>query len=543
MSHESFLAEIINNPDDDTPRLIYADWLEEQGDPRSEFIRLQCEIASRPSYDPALSELREQEQRFLDQHAPNWSKPVLRYAQNIHYERGLISKVTLRLSDASDRVHRISRLTPLQKVKLIQVSKGRMIQFIGSPELGLLSELDFSNEQLGPQVMKELASCEYLDSIRALRLSKCQLNHASIKALTNSPALRNLNELYLDSNRIDGRGINSLVNSSLLKNLKKIDLTNNPLESADLALLLRQGDLKNLESLYLHGLEDNEPLLPLAEAELPNLKHLQLAGPQAGLEMLEALHNSTLLDSLNSLELYPPENLATESSNRWIQLLARQDFSNLQFLKIQQYPFRGTNIEKLLRASWFHQLMNFNLPKPFNGLELQALSKSAALNSQRTLVCRQPVKMKQLEACVNSTFASRLIEYDVRYCELGDDLLRVLSANQSPITGLKLSHNPLGDTGLKILVTDEAFQQLQELELCRTHATEAGWLTFFELGNFPDLHSLNVQGNRLSSAVVQKMIHWKHAEQIKSLVIHTADVSASCYRQLQQRFPGLAVYA
>jgi uncharacterized protein (TIGR02996 family) len=41
--HEGFLADIIEHPADDTPRLVYADWLEEHSDPgRAEFIRTQC---------------------------------------------------------------------------------------------------------------------------------------------------------------------------------------------------------------------------------------------------------------------------------------------------------------------------------------------------------------------------------------------------------------------------------------------------------------------------------------------------------------------
>ena len=51
-SQQSFWNAIIENPDDDTPRLIYADWLEENGDPdRAEFIRLQCWIAERESHE------------------------------------------------------------------------------------------------------------------------------------------------------------------------------------------------------------------------------------------------------------------------------------------------------------------------------------------------------------------------------------------------------------------------------------------------------------------------------------------------------------
>jgi uncharacterized protein (TIGR02996 family) len=40
---EAFLAAIRANPTDDTARLMYADWLEERGDVRGEFIRLRVE--------------------------------------------------------------------------------------------------------------------------------------------------------------------------------------------------------------------------------------------------------------------------------------------------------------------------------------------------------------------------------------------------------------------------------------------------------------------------------------------------------------------
>ncbi len=47
--HDALLAAIITNPNEDTPRLVYADYLQEQGfDERAEFIRVQCEIASLP---------------------------------------------------------------------------------------------------------------------------------------------------------------------------------------------------------------------------------------------------------------------------------------------------------------------------------------------------------------------------------------------------------------------------------------------------------------------------------------------------------------
>jgi uncharacterized protein (TIGR02996 family) len=46
-THEgAFLQSICEAAGDDGPRLVYADWLEDNGQPqRAEFIRLQCRLA------------------------------------------------------------------------------------------------------------------------------------------------------------------------------------------------------------------------------------------------------------------------------------------------------------------------------------------------------------------------------------------------------------------------------------------------------------------------------------------------------------------
>jgi uncharacterized protein (TIGR02996 family) len=53
----AFLAAIKSAPNDDTLRLVYADWLDEQGRPGGEFLRIECQIAA---LDPAEFEQREQ---------------------------------------------------------------------------------------------------------------------------------------------------------------------------------------------------------------------------------------------------------------------------------------------------------------------------------------------------------------------------------------------------------------------------------------------------------------------------------------------------
>lgn len=44
MQEQVLINEIVENPELESPRLILADWLEERGDLRSTFLRLQCEF-------------------------------------------------------------------------------------------------------------------------------------------------------------------------------------------------------------------------------------------------------------------------------------------------------------------------------------------------------------------------------------------------------------------------------------------------------------------------------------------------------------------
>jgi uncharacterized protein (TIGR02996 family) len=69
---EAFLAAVAAAPDDDLPRLVAADWLEESGDAdRAEFIRLQCELAL-PGDPDRAERLRTREREFLNSPAAAW---------------------------------------------------------------------------------------------------------------------------------------------------------------------------------------------------------------------------------------------------------------------------------------------------------------------------------------------------------------------------------------------------------------------------------------------------------------------------------------
>lgn len=81
-----FLAAIRAAPDDDAPRLIYADWLDEHGQPeRAEFIRVQCELARRES-----PELRKRESELLAGRRDELAEPLTAPGLQFRFWRGFV---------------------------------------------------------------------------------------------------------------------------------------------------------------------------------------------------------------------------------------------------------------------------------------------------------------------------------------------------------------------------------------------------------------------------------------------------------------------
>jgi uncharacterized protein (TIGR02996 family) len=69
MSDDSFIEAILADPDDAALRLVYADWLEERGDPRGEFLRTSVALEDLPGQDQrsaALAARLEQLRPVLD---------------------------------------------------------------------------------------------------------------------------------------------------------------------------------------------------------------------------------------------------------------------------------------------------------------------------------------------------------------------------------------------------------------------------------------------------------------------------------------------
>src|SRR4051794_22541559 len=72
----AFLRSIKEAPADNTPRLVFADWLEEHGQPeRADLLRIPVELARLPENHPDRAVLKRREVELLAQHGQRWLGP------------------------------------------------------------------------------------------------------------------------------------------------------------------------------------------------------------------------------------------------------------------------------------------------------------------------------------------------------------------------------------------------------------------------------------------------------------------------------------
>jgi uncharacterized protein (TIGR02996 family) len=127
---EALLAAIIASPDDDLPRLVYADWLDEHTGAamvaapaaRAEFIRVQIERARAAPGDPRLPALARRE-GLLGQHRKEWGRPIqdLLPGAALVFRRGFVEQMTVQAAHFLRRRADVFRLAPIREVTVTQV--------------------------------------------------------------------------------------------------------------------------------------------------------------------------------------------------------------------------------------------------------------------------------------------------------------------------------------------------------------------------------------------------------------------------------------
>src|SRR5262249_39666688 len=115
---EDFLNAILANPDDDGLRMVFADWLEERGDPRGEFIRVQCELERMQPDDPRRPPLFARELALIRDNKDSWIGPFCRELFHWDFRRGFLQEIICTLEAFLRLADEIFRSQPVQDVTL-----------------------------------------------------------------------------------------------------------------------------------------------------------------------------------------------------------------------------------------------------------------------------------------------------------------------------------------------------------------------------------------------------------------------------------------
>ncbi len=246
MTHEeAFLEAILEAPDDDAPRLIFADWLEDNAQPdRAELIRVQCELARRPA-EQRGEDLRTQAIRLLHAHWDEWVGPLCelvgpRAARmgegwlelGMHtealqrFQRGFVESLTLEAGTFARRAEELYRLAPVRHLR-VWGGGGVATALAMCPHLARLEHLEFADYYSAP------------------------LDANDVRALAASGHPRRLAWLSLGRNNVGDEGALALVKAPWLRRLRRLDIDDCGLGDVAALALASCPELGHLEALSL----------------------------------------------------------------------------------------------------------------------------------------------------------------------------------------------------------------------------------------------------------------------------------------------------
>jgi uncharacterized protein (TIGR02996 family) len=297
---QAFLRDILDHPDDDVPRRVFADWLDEHGEAdRAEFIRAQVRLSTVPEGAGERLELGRRERQLLREHRDRWLAPLRGLVRDAHFRRGFVESAQFDAETFLDHGDEVFAREPVRGVSFLERPAGTLTQIAGSPHLARLHTLDLRNYRANGHVtglrvsaaeMIALAAAPAVAGLRTLDLGSCLLGADGVGALARSPHLTGLEHLRLGHARVGDAGVEVLA-ASPRRRLRTLDLGHDGIGPAGARALAAAPGLAGLTALGLGGndLEDEGVLALAGSPHLGGLGRLDLHGNNCSARGRQAL--------------------------------------------------------------------------------------------------------------------------------------------------------------------------------------------------------------------------------------------------------------
>lgn len=568
---EALLKAVFANPAEDTPRLMFADFVEENGDSdRAALIRLQCEHARLKPQAKRFRELTAELKPLLTK----LKKRIEPLPEDVEYtlRRGFV-QLKGEFGYIDDIGSLPARFTDLFRDGWVESVAMRFLPLDGisygaASLVAQAGELDVSVFPMHENTMVGLVA--NTATARATgRLARVVVHKNSQKAFDQLVRAAAGDEVSvggkLGAERRHGdlnpRTFDLLLRTGRLSGARAMTLAGRDLGDEQLQSLLDTADLSKLRELWLSewdltragvaALANGTALRQLIELNFDSVPPGDAAFP--GIRELAA---NTGLRNVSTLRL-----ISCGLSDVDVRTLAKSKcFPNLKVLELSQNPdLTEVGVAALLSAAHFphftrvilednHVLNRRFLPLLFAAADRPELELTTFDTTVRRRITKENV-IVEIESrrgeFVNAFFdlagakgGSRVTQFVARSLDLSATEMPALAAGLGPKTlqKLDLTNNPLRNDGVAALAKAFAEFDLRELVLaqCRIQGAGVAALTGSDL--YAQLHTLDLSQNNIGKAGCAALLKAEVPAGLKRLVLTGCRLAADDTKKLKAKF-------
>lgn len=253
---DALLAAIVAQPDDDTARLVYADWLQERGQEwRAQFIRAQVWAARAEPFGPEARRQEDEARRLVDVAPGEWVRHLQQRLVRWKFRRGFVEHADVNVATFPRDAAELFHLEPIRSLRLVRFASGNatvpLDPFFEVPQLERVTRLDFTGFQLAPAELEPLTACPYLANLTDLCLHAAPVHPNWLRDLLAGPALPALAGLDLSDITNLGPRLAEVLPNLAHRQFRRLDLSCVAFNSAQLRAVLESQCVREAEELRL----------------------------------------------------------------------------------------------------------------------------------------------------------------------------------------------------------------------------------------------------------------------------------------------------
>ncbi|MEN0062862.1 MAG: TIGR02996 domain-containing protein [Myxococcota bacterium] len=380
------------NPDDDALRLVYADWLADQGDmSHAAFIESDVTAARHPATDPRGLPAKRRRNRLWRRHRSEWKAKLPKLSGVVwgdHYERGLLSHAEVQSFALFTQRHgpALAEHTHLTSVQVPwPIQSGAVMGTVPST----LRRLELVTKGFNsPRAGRLLAQAPWLNQIREIEV-RGSASH--LPDLLASPFLGQLDRLSLEGVRLDEGRLADIL-ALIPRGLRALRLyaarehtatrpgwreerAGPPLQASHLQCLLDWPGLTDVTSLNVGSNSASEAVATalIGSPKLASIEHLALPYVEGGFPFAAegVLRPHTIRLSRNAMEDRNAEEFVDSS---WLGEVHELDTAGSPTNPGALRTLTNAPFTKGLRCWWNYEGTLDNLARHFTLPNLHALS-------------------------------------------------------------------------------------------------------------------------------------------------------------------------